>query len=153
MRAELKSLLAVGDSPEGVEHYAPEDPADFCIALQAFVGATDDALSDSFDVLVCTPAWLAKNFDSPRLRQAQPRAWTWQRRGIEFGRQFILMERWNYALLYETLSRLCSSVEGPDWGTVASRIDHYLPWEYDYRYERHLEAVAGEYPFPPKADD
>ena len=148
VRAELKSLFSA-DCPEGLEHYTPDDPADFAISLQAFIGSTDDDRVDSFDVLVCTPAWLAQHMSDPRLRASQPRAWTWLQPGITFGRNLLVVERWDYELLRDTLSRLCASFQGPDWGSLASRIDKYLPWEYDYRYERHQDEIAATNPFPP----
>lgn len=148
VRAELK-LMYSPDCPEGIQHYAPDDPQGFCISIQAFIGTTDDDTSDSFDVLVCTPRWLDKNLKDPRLRAGQPRDWTWLPPRIDFGRSLVLMERWDYPLLHDSLIRLCASFEAPDWGSLASRIDKYLPWEYDYRFERHQDDVAVAHPFPP----
>jgi hypothetical protein len=43
---------------------------------------------------------------------------------------------------------VCAAASGgPDWGTVASRIGRAIPWEYDYKYDAHVDERYGE-PFP-----
>lgn len=147
MRAELKSLFSF-ECREGLEQYEPEDPECFCIRVMVFIGTSDDDTSDAFEALVCTPSWLGEHLADPRLRQLQPRAWTWQPRDLEFGNQFLFMRRWDYPMLHDTLTHFCAAFEAPDWGSLASRIGRYLPWEFDYRYDRHVDATASAHPFP-----
>ena len=55
------------------------------------------------------------------------------------------MARWDSeAFLYAVRAVCTSASPGPDWGTVADRIGRWIPWEYDYRYDEHVNARFGE---------
>jgi hypothetical protein len=99
--------------------------------------------ADSFDFVVCTPRWLAENFDDVRL----PR-WKYETENLLFGGQLVLMQRWNEAELRAGIERLCADCSGPDWGTVASRVGQWLLWEFQYKYDEYLDEVGGMPTFP-----
>ena len=57
--------------------------------------------------------------------------------------------RWDHAEFQEALRKLCGSASpGPDWGSVADRIGRMIPWEFDNRYDNHVNQHYGD-PFPP----
>ena len=47
----------------------PDDPTHFGVRVQAFIGSAESDLSDSFDVLVCSPRWLAEALARPKPRR------------------------------------------------------------------------------------
>ena len=101
-------------------------------------------LSDSFDITVCSPAWFAaqvaarewERFRSGGLR-ALPHAFA-------PGHGLWFMRGWDRAVLEEPLMVVCDSFSSaPDWGSVASRIGRLIPWEFDYRYDQHVDQHPG----------
>jgi hypothetical protein len=131
LRAELKVLFSseVVPLPE-LSMWSPVHPADFAIRVQVFIGPEGSDTSDSFDTIVCTPKWLAHNWDDPRIGGfgLSPQ--------VKSGRGLLLMKRWDYADLHQAIEGLCGSVAGMTWGDVADRIGRQLPWEFDYVFDR-----------------
>jgi hypothetical protein len=59
------------------------------------------------------------------------------------------MLRWDASAIEQAIQRICEGASpAPDWGTLASRIGRLIPWEYDYRYDDHVNEHFGS-PFPP----
>lgn len=58
MNAKLKRL----HSPDiyNLENYQPECAGSFCFLLQAMIGPEGEEGEESFDIEVCTPAWIEK---------------------------------------------------------------------------------------------
>ncbi|MEO7981286.1 MAG: Imm8 family immunity protein [Sporichthyaceae bacterium] len=145
--AEIKNILLWGE--RGQE---PEigDPTHFGLNAQVLLGERGRDLSDSFDVLVCSPSWLAHEMAAGHTEQfaaeligdmdgsVLPGAGTW------------LMQHWSMPDFERAVQQICDLCSpGPDWGSVASRISRLIPWEYDYRYDKHVDAHYGE-TFPPR---
>jgi hypothetical protein len=60
------------------------------------------------------------------------------------------MRRWDPDQFLEALTSICKEFSpGPDWGSVASRIGRLIPWEFDYKYDEHVNQSFGE-AFPPE---
>lgn len=132
----------------------PLDPTHFGIHVQAFIGSTESESSDSFDVLVCSPRWLMETLANPKAddEDEDPLAWGYRTfpRVITMGAQFWVMDRWDEAEVRRLLEAILAEVgPGPDWGSVASRIARFIPWEYAYRYDEHEQAGGGPFPAPP----
>lgn len=148
--AELKgvSITAI-DAPGGsdLDTFAPQNPRHFGCHAQVFIGEPDDSSADSFDIVVCTPSWLAEH--------ARGDSWGVFDVGLEGfpadvlpGGGIWFMRAWNPTQFEAALREVCASASGgPDWGSVASRIGRLLPWEFDYRYDAHVNSRYGE-PFP-----
>lgn len=88
-------------------------------------------MTDSFDVVICTPRWLADNFHHPALSR-------WERyesANLLYGRQLLLMQRWDPEELRLSIEAICSDTVGPSWGVVGNRVGQWLPWEFQYRYD------------------
>jgi hypothetical protein len=130
-----------------VDDFVPADPSHFGVSVQVFVGEPDDV--DSFDMIVCSPAWFAE-------RAAAREGWSLlasqqhetDTDSVLIGTGLWFMRRWSAAEFRAVLSTVCGAASGgPDWGTVASRIGRAIPWEFDYRYDAHVDERYGE-PFP-----
>lgn len=152
--AVVKGLVVYRDDggPVGsFTEFTPPDPGHFGVHLQVFIGpaATEPSRSDSFDIRVCTPSWLGE--------QLAPERWSRLRHGspavlpeaVAGGAGVWLVRRWDAAELEGALRASCDACSpGPDWGSVASRIGRVAPWEFAYRYDRHVDDHYGS-PYPP----
>jgi hypothetical protein len=114
MRAELRYLHSP-DAPD-LSAYQPETPDHFHILIQAMIGPEGEPGEESFDFVVCTPAWLAGQIaaDGPR-----------------FGRYHLLMREFDLSLLERTIQHLCSRTTGPDWNSVAEILARWGKWEFE----------------------
>lgn len=152
VRASIKTILTFGEgsaadhSPEG---YKPPDPEHFGLNAQVLIGTEEDDLSDSFDLTVCTPSWLAAQVDAG--------SWDCFRGGslrampetVVAGAALWFMRRWNPRDFKAAVQAVCDVASpGPDWGVVACRIGRRIPWESDFRFDDYVNKHYGE-PFPP----
>jgi hypothetical protein len=63
VRAVLKTMLAFGDgasADHSLEGYAPHNPKHFGFNAQILISEEGNDLADSFDLVVCSPSWLAE---------------------------------------------------------------------------------------------
>jgi hypothetical protein len=116
MRAELKRI----HSPDvkDLSQFSPPDPERFGILVQAMVGPEGENAEESFDVVVCTPAWL-----QGRLHRA-PLS----------GRHYLFQLPYDYSLLWAFLAAYCQSCEGATWREAAGLVGRIGKWEFeDYK--------------------
>lgn len=132
-----------------VDEFMPADPEHFGVDVKVFIGTAGTGTSDSFDILVCSPSWMAEQVtagDWLRLRRGAPRVIS---EAVAVGSGVWLMRRWDSTELKSALHALCAACSpGPDWGSVASRISRVAPWEFAYRYDEHVYRHYGSF-FPP----
>jgi Immunity protein 8 len=148
---EIKSVLAFGEGapPDGtIEGYTPPDPEHFGVSLQIFIGRTSGALADSFDITVCSPSWMAARVAAGEWERFRSGGLRVLPESIAVGTGIWLMRRWDRSELEAALRAVCEAFSpGPDWGSVASRIGRLIPWEFDYKYDAHVNEHYG-LPFP-----
>ncbi len=148
--AEVKSVLAFGEGVPGsaaLDGYAPANREHFGFRAQVFIGQQGDDRSDSFDITVCSPSWFAEGVSQQglgrfnRLLRALPE-------GVLPGAGIWFMRQWERSEFETALNAVCDAASGgPDWGSVASRIGRLIPWEFDYKFDAHVDSRYGE-PFP-----
>lgn len=148
--AEVKTILIGGDGAAddlSMDGFAPPDPAHFGATAQILIGDRNGDLADSFDVTICSPSWVAQALAStdwsrfPRQRSLP--------QTVLPGAAIWFMPSWNAAAFRTAVEAVCADASpGPDWGTVASRIGRSIPWEFDYKYDAHVNGHFGER-FPP----
>lgn len=119
IRPELRELDCPELDDEALKEYAPSDPGCVALRVDAFIGERGKAGEDIFYFLVRTPQYLADELATGEYR---------------FGRNYLILPRYSYGLLWEAISDLCEGIEGPDWETVAGRLGRYGLWEYDTFY-------------------
>ena len=114
MRAKLKGL----HSPDvnDLKAFEPEKPRDFAILLQAFIGADDSNGEESFDIHVCTPAWLEQEC---------------KRVGVVSGRHKLIVEKYNFDAIEMYIRKVCERASGGDWDSVAAVLRELGCWEFD----------------------
>ena len=117
MLAEVKAILTI-DHGE-LETCVPPDPTDFCVAVRAIVGPRNQEGEESFDVKVCTPAWINRFC---------------QERGAVLGRHYLIVSAYNPALIRSVLTKQIERCSGSSWGDIAAKLRQIGHWEFeDYR--------------------
>jgi hypothetical protein len=117
VRASLRRLHSP-DAPD-LKSFTPSDPSDFAILVQAMIGPTDGEGEESFDFVLCTPHWIA--------REMQTRDHRW-------GRATLVVPRYAYEMLERAVVALCGRAQGDDWPQVAVLLNRWMTWEFeDYR--------------------
>lgn len=137
--AEVKQVLYRwwhGSEPEaGARHFG--------VTAQVLIGSADSELADSFDCILCSPSVFADLIDvaqrgSGLAEDVLPGGEVLPVHGV------WLMKTWSSAAFESAVERLITAMSpGPDWQTVAARIDRHLPWEYDYKHDDELNKRAG----------
>jgi hypothetical protein len=154
VHAAITTILVFGEgsSADGsLDGFRPPDPENFGCTVQALIGDASDGRSDSFDIVVCSPSWFAE--------QVAAGSWDRFRNGglrvipdsVVVGSGMWFMRRWDQPEFESAVHAIVESASpGPDWGSVANRIGRLIPWEFDYRYDEHVDEDGGE-TFPPMA--
>ena len=117
VRASLRRL----HSPDAwdLRTFQPGDPLDFCILVQAMVRPLDGPGEESFDFILCTPQWIARELE---------------RDDVVWGRARLIVSRYSYQALERTVLTLCQRTDGKNWSEVAERLNRWTAWEFeDYR--------------------
>ena len=101
---------------EVLSRYLPADPLDFGLLVQIIVGPSDGPNEESFEVVVCSPAWVA-------------------RRVVESGplirRHHLVVERYDWKRISDFLMARIESVYADDWTSLAEKIGRIGCWEFE----------------------
>ncbi len=121
MQAELKRLHSLDiDVPDGdLRNYAPADPYCFSVYVEAEIGPRGERGEEVFGFTVC----------SPRLLVEHP-----PHKGLWFAR-LLVMTRWDYIVVERAINDLCRRTEGPDWLSIARKLNCYAYWEFEDYHE------------------
>jgi Immunity protein 8 len=116
MKATVRRL----HSPDvDLESFAPEDPEDFGLLVQLMVGPADGPGEESFDIVVCTPGWLARSVRND---------------GPLVGLHHLVVERYDPTRVRLYLTALVEEEEASTWPELALKINRIAKWEFaDYR--------------------
>jgi hypothetical protein len=116
MRAELRRL----HSPDVDDLATWTPPGDgWAILVQVLAGPAGGPGEESFDLTLCTPAWLAE-------RAA--------RDGVVDGRHHLVVAGYDHGRLLAYLRRRVAACEGDDWDEVGAKLGRLGRWEFeDYR--------------------
>lgn len=150
--AAVKSILIFGEGTTGepsLDGFSPDDPEHFGMNAQVFIGEAGNDLVDSFDITVCTPSWMAAKVAAGHWDRFRNGALRVLPKSVAVGSGIWFMQRWDRDDFEAAVRAICDVFSpGPDWGTVACRIGRLIPWEFDYRYDEHVNSHSGA-PFPP----
>jgi hypothetical protein len=141
LRMDLKLVMGFPEPPDELRDlelrsFVPKDPTLFAIHVQALIGTADSDPGDLFDVLVCSPTWLAQHFDQTLLVDRLSEG------TVLLGRHYWLMERWDYRAVERAIDQLVGGATGPSWSGLANWLDRYMPWEYSYVHDREHDVNA-----------
>lgn len=114
MKADLKRL----HSPEidNLFTFIPDEPESFSFLLQAFIGPKGEEGEESFDIEVCTPKWLSKNY---------------RQEDIVIGRHLLIVFNYNYDRIFQKIKSYVESCSGDTWNEVAQKVGRIGKWEFE----------------------
>lgn len=115
MRAALRETYSLDVGVE-IETYVPADPANAGVRVRLMVGPADGPGEESFDVFVCTPAWLQE---------------TVREHGPQIGRHLLVVETLDLEAAVAYLRQHVESLEAPDWHGLARQLARVGHWEFD----------------------
>lgn len=117
MKAIIKSFYS---SDLDVESYRPRDPLDEGQWIRLLIGPEDGPGEESFDVLVCTTRWLARDI---------------HRDHVQMLRHTLVMEVFDLELAMRRLRREVGLATGATWQQLLLSLVQIGRWEFDnYRY-------------------
>lgn len=116
MRAQIRSMR----SPDAdLENHVLDDAEDFGLLIEIDVGSVGEFGDDTFQVMVCTPKWLAAQVHE---------------HGPLTGRHYVIVEKYHFPTIRDFLTSKIESEEAPTWDELAERIGRIGKWEFeDYR--------------------
>ncbi|WP_282295045.1 immunity 8 family protein [Stenotrophomonas sp. PS02289] len=111
MKAVLKGMT---NDYFDLEEWEPEDPLDFSLDLLLRIGGSNSSGADNFDLVVCTPKWLARYSD----------AGMW-------GRGMLVINHYDADLIRSKVVEYIDACSGEDWMSTASRLSRVFLWEFE----------------------
>ena len=114
MKAEVRRF----HSPDitDLDAYMPPDPTNFAFQLQVMAGPKGAAGEESFDLEVCTPAWL-----NERLRTDK----------VVMGRHHLIVADYNWNRISAFITKWVGNREGDTWQEVALKVGRLGHWEFE----------------------
>ncbi|MFO0404784.1 MAG: immunity 8 family protein [Labrys sp. (in: a-proteobacteria)] len=101
---------------DDLEAFSPSVPDHFGILVQALFGPEGVEGEESFDFLVCTPAWLAEKA---------------RRVGVVSGRYHLIVHAFDLPQLRAFLDGCAKSASGKSWKVVAAKLARIGQWEFE----------------------
>jgi hypothetical protein len=114
IQAEVKRLHS--PDADDLERYVPDDPVKFGILIQVMAAPRGVDGEESFDVLVCTPSWIADRMAPNE---------------IVVGRHHLLVERYDFAALQQFITQFAERCVGECWDEAAQRLARLGKWEFE----------------------
>ena len=116
----MRAIIAdVSSADVDLESFYPKTPDNFSVLVRLLVRPSDSDGEESFDVNVCTPAWLKDEV---------------RRIGPIDGRHHLVVLAWEFHAIRDALARRFEREVGEDWAELAGRLARYGYWEFeDYR--------------------
>lgn len=119
MRCKLIGLHSPDIGNVNLSVWLPEVEDCFGILVQMFVDADILGNEESFDFILCTPKWLAEEY---------------QDREVVMLRHHIMVHRYDYDVLHKRLTKLINTIDVASWNDAADKIGRVAHWEFeDYR--------------------
>ena len=113
----MRAFIRRFHSPDGdLPLLSPRDPTNFAILIQMLIGPAIADGEESFDVLVCSPEWIAL-----RARERGPVA----------GRHLLVVESFDFNSIAEFLRREVEALDEPSWEDLACKIGRLGRWEFE----------------------
>jgi hypothetical protein len=113
MRAVIRSIYS---SDLDVESYQPIDPFDDGQWIRLLIGPSDGPGEESFDVLVCTADWLAREIE---------------RDGMQLIRHTLVMDSFDLRRAMARLRHEVSLASGATWEELVLSLVQIGRWEFD----------------------
>src|SRR5687767_8650858 len=105
----IKPILKRLHSPDALdlEAFSPADPTSFSLLLQAMFGPEGSEGEEAFDILVCTPRWLASEVES---------------KGPLDGRHHLAVSKFDVEQIRSYLVTYAKNCAGKTWPEAAAKL-------------------------------
>ncbi|WP_375430762.1 Imm8 family immunity protein [uncultured Friedmanniella sp.] len=113
MQAVIKSFEGMIDEPDD---YVSEDPANDAFLLRMMIGPAHSPGIDAFDILVCTPGWLAQETEQ---------------KGPQLRRHMLVMATLDLTRAQDFLRRRVEQLTAPNWEDIARKLARIGHWELE----------------------
>jgi len=145
IRPVIKDLVPLWEHRGASRYSDPPESAHFGVRILLLIGTEGETAGDSFDCFVCSPSWLAEHLHDrpfgPGLNLSAPTKGT-------LGSGLVIMAERSFAELQRAIEGICDMCTAADWGTAASRVGRYFPWEYSYVYDQYVDQHPERFRYP-----
>jgi hypothetical protein len=114
MRAEIKNLFSL--EVDDLEGFVPSDPDTFRIPIRLVAGPQGEKGEESFDFVVCSPSWLAKEVNEHMVLLLRHR---------------LLLKSFDFRKVRNFIERYVRGCEGATWNEVATKLARLGHWEFE----------------------
>lgn len=117
MKAEVKRF----HSPDvfDLSKFKPVDEKNFGFLLQVMIGIEGEEGEESFDIYVCTPQRLERQYGKS---------------DVVFGEHLLIVQEYDFPRIQRRILEYVDKIEGETWDEIGALIDRIGKWEFrDYR--------------------
>ena len=114
----MKAAIRRVHSPDvpDLAGYNPPDPEVFGFLLQVMIGPEGGEGEESFDVTVCSPKWLLREYG---------------KEDVIVGRHHLILLEYDYGRLMRTIESFCRNCDGLTWDELALKLGRLGKWEFE----------------------
>lgn len=115
MKALLKELRSL-DIEDDLLFYWPDDPEVFGSWVRAMIGPDNEEGAEYFDMLICTPKWLALEAE---------------KKDVFWGKGMIIINEYNYDKILALIKKQIADCHADDWPEIAQKLSRFSFWQYE----------------------
>jgi hypothetical protein len=114
MQAVLKGLYS--DDLANIETYVPDEEDNFGFVLRALVGPLNGEGEESFDIVVCTPKWLAEKYGPSE---------------VLLGLHKLIVFKYNFSRIRGFIEKFLMRCSGNTWEEIGQKVSLLGQWEFE----------------------
>ena len=101
---------------DDLDVFTPTEIDNFCFLLQLIASPKGMDGEESFDIIICTPLWLAEN-----IKESEP----------IIGRHHLIVKYYDYNLIMNMIKEYCTTCIGTNWNECATKLGRIGKWEFE----------------------
>jgi len=114
MQPKIKRICVIDGGDPAV--YRPNEWDQFAVVLRLFIGPSNSDGEETFDLTVCTPAWLSL---------------ACERDDFVIGRHHLIVLAYDFELIRRTLDKFVNRCSGDTWQQIAAKLSRIAYWEFE----------------------
>jgi hypothetical protein len=114
MKGQLKNIDM--NSHVSLDDYFPDDEKCFGLWLTALIGKEGSSGGDYFQLLVCTPNWIKKEYS------CQKAVW---------GQHMLIVFEYDLNIIKKELNSYLDKCIGDTWLSIAQKVGRIAAWEFE----------------------
>lgn len=113
MRAEIRSILS--SDVDDLDAFRPSDEA-FAVTIRLLVGPSGARGEESFDLMVCSAAWLARQVERTPVYDA---------------RHHLVVREFDWLVIRRYLEGRVARLDGASWDELGEKLSRLGYWEFE----------------------